>query len=589
MNYANCQICYKKSSALFKLKKADFPNNYSDIQSEFILVCEICKNCLVQSKESIDNILSSYQEEKKLIIGGPGTGKTYLFEEIIKNLPRKSNILVVTFIKNLADDLKKRLENITDREVDVKTLHGFCKGFFLNNIDQFEYFPDLPKLIENDAILLEEEFKEIDFIREFANLNIGKEVKFYLSRSEYYNSISHNDTVYRVYSSLHKNNEMIPQFSQVIIDEYQDFNCLELKLIELLAQKNKIIIAGDDDQALYRFKFAKPEFIRNLYYEDETYKNRNLPYCRRCTSVLVAATNAFIARAKSEGLLEKRIKKDFLCYWPTKYIDSNKYPSILLGKCSTDKVVSKFVKEKIISIVKKENIQPSEKEEPEFLVLGPPRISHYLKETYEELTSELDGLNKGVFEIEYKKDIKKLTKTEGYKLIKKDFKSNLGWRIVLFKNPIDSSKEKDKEIIHKSLKGVPLINLLPDDYIKKHIENVEKMLPEADDDSDESTHKKIKIKLTTYLRAKGLSANHVFVLGMENRVLPSNPSKISTDEICQFIVLLTRARKSLSFPVSRRFINKYNPSVYNPSPFLDMIPKEFFNIKDKITAADFKK
>jgi len=87
---------------------------------------------------------------------------------------------------------------------------------------------------------------------------------------------------------LEKYEEEIPQYDKIIIDEFQDFNKLEVTLIDLLSQRSPILIVGDDDQALYKdTKDANPEYIRQRFY-DKTfgYSSFCLPYCSRCTSVL---------------------------------------------------------------------------------------------------------------------------------------------------------------------------------------------------------------------------------------------------------------------------------------------------------------
>lgn len=585
MSYSYCQNCGGKTTKLFELKATDFRKNYKNIQEGNILVCPLCKDCLNESKECLEKILFS-DHKNKLVLGGPGTGKTFLFKAIIEKLPRDSDILVITFINNLVDDLEKQLSEISDRDIKVRTLHGFCKNFLLNEIHPYEYFPELPKIIENDASLLEFNYKEKKANQEFTNLKEGEEVKFYLSRSEYYNSVGHDDTVYKVFSYLCENNEAIPQYSQVIVDEYQDFNLLESGLVELFTQKNMTVIAGDDDQALYRFKSASPGFIRKLYREKQ-FKHFFLSFCRRCSSVSVEATNVFIFNAKKRGLLNNRIEKEFKCYWPDKFVDSNSYPLIFLGKFSTDSVITKFIKEKILSIIKEEKIQPSEKAEAEFLIVGPPRISHYLKDVNDSLIKDR-RFGQDSFEIEYKKESKRLSINEGYEFIRKNLKSNLGWRIVMYKDPVDPSFKKDIEIIHKSLDGNSIIDLLPEEYINKHREKVDNISFEEAESSGDSSDKKIKIKLTTYLGTKGLSANHVFILGLENGILPKNPNDISDDEVCQFIVLLTRARKSLDLLISKTFDKKACRLVNRLSSFVFMIPKQFFRIEDNIKASDFK-
>lgn len=575
-----CQNCGEKSTTVFIKKASDFPKNYKRIRDGSVSVCQRCKNCFEENEKILEEILSS-DYKNKLILGGPGTGKTYLFKNIIGGLPENTNVLVTTFINNLVDDLEKRLSKISNREIEVRTLHSFCKGFLLNKIHQYEYFPELPEIIGNDAFLLGFNFKEKNFSRAFINLEKEKEeTKFYLSRSEYYNCVGHDDTVYRVFFYLNENETAIPQYFQVIVDEYQDFNLLESGLIELITKKNKIIIAGDDDQALYRFKFASPEFIRKLY-QDRQFKHLFLPFCRRCTSVLIEAADAFISNAKKRGLLKNRIEKGFKCYWPDKFLDSKKYPCIFLGKFYADSVVSKYIKEKILSIVKEEKIQPSEKDEPEFLIVGPPRRSHYLQEVNESLDRD-ERVDQNIFEIEFKKESKKLSINEGYGFIKKDKKSNIGWRIVMYRDPVDHSLKEDKEIICKSLNGKSIIDLLPEKYINKHKEKTDSILLTETKISEDSLNKKIKIKLTTYLGAKGLSANHVFVLGLENGIFPKDPNNIYDDEICQFLVLLTRARKSLNLlSVNRRYNKKIGRRpIDNLSSFIYMIPRQFLEIRN---------
>lgn len=569
------------------MRAIDFPKNHKNIKDGNINVCQRCKDCFEESEKVLKEILG-LDTKYKLILGGPGTGKTFLFAKVIKGLPQNTNILVITFINNLVDDLEKQLSDILDHKIKIRTLHGFCKNFLLREIHQYEYFPELPKIIAHDASLLGFDFKERQFSQAFINLKENnKDMRFYLSRSNYYDSASHDDAVYRVFSHLTKNDKQIPQYSHVIVDEYQDFNLLESSLIKLLAYKNKIIIAGDDDQGLYRFKSASPEFIRALYRNHE-FKSLFLPFCRRCTSVLVQAANCFISNAKKRGLLSNRIDKQFKCYWPDKFLDSKRYPLIFLKKFYAHSVVSKYIKKRILSIVKEEKIEPTEKHEAEFLIVGPPRISHYLQDVNESLIKD-EELDQNIFEIEFKKEPTKISISDGYEFIRRDEKSNLGWRIVMFIDPIDSSLEKDRNLIRKSLKGNSLINFLPGEYIKKHRDKINRISLDKTTPQEDSSNKKIKIKLTTYLGAKGLSANHVFVLGLENDVFPENPHSISDDEACQFIVLLTRARRSLSLlSVKSRFDVKLRRPVDKLSSFISMIPNRLLKQED-IKASDLEK
>ena len=71
------------------------------------------------------------------------------------------------------------------------------------------------------------------------------------------------------------------------------------------------MISGDDDQALYFYlRNSDPKHIRDLFY-DEDYKKFTLPYCTRCTEVIVNAFNDVVETAKSCSKLSERIDKPF--------------------------------------------------------------------------------------------------------------------------------------------------------------------------------------------------------------------------------------------------------------------------------------
>ena len=55
--------------------------------------------------------------------------------------------------------------------------------------------------------------------------------------------------------------EELAAFDHVIVDEYQDLNTLEQRLLDLLAANSNLCIAGDDDQSIYSVRYANPEGI----------------------------------------------------------------------------------------------------------------------------------------------------------------------------------------------------------------------------------------------------------------------------------------------------------------------------------------
>lgn len=188
----------------------------------------------------VDAILNS-PEKLKVVVGGPGTGKTYLFQEILKN-KRKS--LTLTFINALVEDLSLALCGLSD----VRTLHGFALNQLAHSNQKIKIFPKLSRVIKEDAFDLLGEHVDYDSI--FQNRNDDNNfLPFYKKRKDYYGKYyGFDDIIFALIKDYEKHIDKIPRYDQIVVDEFQDFNRLELSLIDLLAQKSPVLLAGDDDQ-----------------------------------------------------------------------------------------------------------------------------------------------------------------------------------------------------------------------------------------------------------------------------------------------------------------------------------------------------
>jgi superfamily I DNA/RNA helicase len=240
-------------------------------------------------------------------VAGPGAGKTHTFRELLKRVEGPK--LALTFLLVLVRDLQKSLEGIAD----VRSFHGLAKQLLHSRgadgvTKAFDYYPAIDTIYESDLLLTLEEQSGHDVADILMNLREDDQALAAILRSgTYYDAVGHTDSVYRVLRYLQANPAAVPCYAQVVVDEYQDFSRLEASLIEVLASQSPTLIVGDDDQALYLFKHASANFIRSLA-SDGGYAPFPLPYCSRCTAVLVEATHRVVtaAQASQAGCMESQ-------------------------------------------------------------------------------------------------------------------------------------------------------------------------------------------------------------------------------------------------------------------------------------------
>src|SRR4051812_35574077 len=104
---------------------------------------------MVRDREAATNAIVESSADKKLIVAGPGTGKTFTFREALQRSDGRG--LALTFIRNLVRDLDAELGEIAD----VSTFHRFCKHQLHSHPlaapgDGWHYYPSLPVLMEYD-------------------------------------------------------------------------------------------------------------------------------------------------------------------------------------------------------------------------------------------------------------------------------------------------------------------------------------------------------------------------------------------------------------------------------------------------------
>ncbi len=516
----------------------------------------------LERQKHVEAVLNS-EAKKKIVVAGPGTGKTHLFKKVLEG---KTNTLTLTFINSLVEDLSLELCGLSD----VKTLHGFARSALSRTGKDVKVFPKLSEVIKEDAKILLGQ--EVHFDRLFHTRDDESEyVKFYKRRKDYYDHYGYADIVFAIVKQFEIKKEKIPTYEQVVVDEFQDFNKLEVSLIELLAEKSPILLAGDDDQALYDFKDASPEHIRERHGNEKSgYAPFSLPYCSRCTRIIVDAANDVITNAIKNGHLKGRLKKPFHYFEDRKKDrESERNPKVIYGQLFA-KQVPWFIEKQLAEIAKEVRGSFT------VLIISPTKVQsrdivNALKEKGLERIEAIEtrGGNEPIL-------------LDGLKLLLADRDCNLGWRIAakfflkqgdfesLVKqsdsngaNPvseiIDGNVKKEILRVLKILKALTDDKAIDDDKLDKVFEMV-KIAPRQiatgilRDEIKSSAQRtgnpsirKIPVKATTIQSSKGLAAEYVFITNFDDLYFIKSKDKkiISDQDICNFLVALTRARRKV--------------------------------------------
>jgi len=206
----------------------------------------------------------------KILLAGPGTGKTTRVKDIIaSDYGKAARILVLSFTNATVNDLTA--DFVDHENIECFTLHKYAIKIS-HHTDRYV----LAGRAEEDPLRDLAEAIKIDF-------------SFFCERL---GCITFNAMIAECLAFLQTNpvyaTEQIGSMDLLIVDEYQDFNPVERDLIDVIACfASDCILLGDDDQSIYGFKDADPEGIIRRYQDDSVGKIKHANNCYRCPDVVV--------------------------------------------------------------------------------------------------------------------------------------------------------------------------------------------------------------------------------------------------------------------------------------------------------------
>lgn len=322
-------------------------------------------------------------DDEIALIEDAAYNKTEVPLEIKKKLfvnPAKPwQILAITFTNKAAGELKERIIARVPEATDIwaSTFHSSCARIlrrygdrlgYTNNFtvydtdDQRRQMKEILKSMNVDEKILPHRsvLTEIsrakdklqspeDFAKETFNdsrrITIAKAYAVYAERLKSSDAMDFDDLIYNTVKLFQENNDVLEYyqnlFKYIMVDEYQDTNMAQYRLISMLAEKNRnICVVGDDDQSIYKFRGAT---IENILSFEENYpdgKVIRLEQNYRSTQTILDAANGVIAHN------EERKGK-------TLWTDNPKGDKIVVHTASSERDEAKYITDIILDEVEK--------------------------------------------------------------------------------------------------------------------------------------------------------------------------------------------------------------------------------------------
>ena len=289
-----------------------------------------------------------HTEGPVLVVAGAGSGKTrvltYRIAYLIDELGiHPSSILAITFTNKAANEMKNRVMELVgdaSRNMWVSTFHSACVRILRSNIDKLGYTRDFviydsadqktvvkdimktlgmtdeyePRYMINqisrakDRLLTPDKYRE-KYQQSIDQRKVWEVYDRYQRRLKSNNALDFDDLINKTIELFSKEPGILEKyqdrFQYIMVDEYQDTNKAQYRLINQLAKKNKnICVVGDADQSIYKFRGAD---IRNILDFEKDYpgaRTIKLEQNYRSTKRILKAANEII-----KGNLSRKKKK----------------------------------------------------------------------------------------------------------------------------------------------------------------------------------------------------------------------------------------------------------------------------------------
>ena len=614
-----------------------------------------------------------------LILAGAGSGKTrtitYRIAHMIENVGISPySILAVTFTNKAAKEMRERVEELVGdiaKACTISTFHsfgmrllrmyakevGYNSNFTIYDTDDQKRIVKAilkgqnislngVKLTERDIVSMISKIKEeIKTLDEYSIMNkqIVEVYDKYNRTLLESNAMDFSDILLNTYKLLQKPEileKVQNKYKYIMIDEYQDTNNLQYKIIDLIARKSSnLCVVGDENQSIYGFRGAN---ILNILNFETNYNNAKIIKLEenyRSTTTILDAANELIKNNKSskdkklwtqngKGDLIKVLACDNARDEVSRIIEiikenhqngiayrdmtilyrtnaqSRVFEEGLLRYSIPHKVfggISFYSRAEIKDIIAYLSIivNPQDELNLQRIINVPKRkvgekgvekIIVYARENNLNLLEALShikeisgltavGKEKLLEMYDIIKELKDLSYTETASYIVQTLIDKIKY-IDYIKENYDDAEARIENIDEFKNSILELENVVGELRLNEYLENVS--LISATDDLEEKSD---YVKLMTIHNSKGLEFPIVFLVGFENEIFPGSRAMFEEKEMEEerrlCYVALTRAEKKLYLShATIRFVYGQD-RLSTPSVFLKEIPEKLLDIDVK--------
>ena len=616
-----------------------------------------------------------------MVIAGAGSGKTrvltnriaYLIAE--KNII-ESNILAITFTNKAAKEMKERIYSLvgeTSKYIWINTFHSMCVRILRQHIELLGYNKNFTildtseqksiiKNIVKNLNLSEDSYQPANILKIISNAKNNMTTVKAMREQSRFGFMKNVAEIYAHYQNHLKKNSVLDfddlmlktitlfvkfpevlaiyqnKFEYIHVDEYQDTNLIQYKLIRLLSAVHKnVCVVGDDDQSIYSWRGACSDNIINFEKDFDNVELIFLDQNYRSNSTILDAANAVIKNNTD--------RKDKALWSENKGGGKISVYAASNDKDETDDIAKKIldlkkqgVSYKDIAILYRANYLSRQMENSCLTFRIPYKLIGSLKflqrQEVRDLLAYLNVIVNRSDEFSLRRIINvpkrgigasSMDKIDNYATnydltlfdalkniedigVSKKIVTNVKLLTNLIEKYSDADKYSIDELIIGIYKDSGYENMLKesnDAYAESRIENISELVSsakqfssmndslidfisemsltsDADDENQEDS-----VVLSTIHAAKGLEYKVVFIMGLEENLFPSiRDAESSADEKNKMeeerrlaYVAITRAKERLFMSYANRRMQFGSIKMNKRSRFLDEVPNKLMHFE----------